>query len=691
MRRLLSLSVLLPGLASAALPAIGEAPYRPGEVLVQYHEGLRAADAVAAKSRLGLATKLQLPAADAELLQLPSVTDVPAALRLLRTDPAVRWAEPNYLRFRAAAIPDDPLFGELWGLRNTGQANYFSGGPAGVPGADMNLVNAWDADGDGTPDRTGDGSVTVAVIDDGFALAHPDLAANFVAGRDTRDDDSNPSAGSGDSHGTLVAGCVGAVGNNAQGVAGVAWNVRLMPIRFGFDTASAIAAYDYARLNGAKVVNASFGGPGFSQMELEAIARLRDADVLLVASAGNNDSNIDRSRWSYPANYALPNIVAVAATNRQDGIASYSQYGPLTVDLAAPGLQIVTTEVAGGYTPAPGVTGTSFAAPYTAGAAALIRMVHKGADYRETKARLLEGTAPGADTRLRVATGRLDVDAALDLTPRPNLVIRSLRLVDGGNGVLDPGESAMLEITVANQWLAATDVRGTLSVDDGAAGSSGGIIAFGSIARDGSATASFPISLPVAATGHQELRLRLALIADGGYSVTRGALLETGRLTLGQTFSDRIQADPYDEFHTWHLDVPAGLPRLRFRSGAGQDIDLLIKRGQPAQYQISLDVDPDSGEQIFETDADRIGGDESGNEEVVIDNPPAGTWFVTVVNYAQAPDTAYTLLADTEAGSADGGGGGALLAPGLLAAWLWRRRVKRSTPPGAGEPGCGWR
>ena len=680
MRTSLVLLALLPFPALAALPAPREAPYRAGEVLVQYREGATSATAVTAKARFGLVARLALPAARAELLAVPSVMTVPQAVEMLRADPAVAWAEPNYLRPRLAAIPNDPLFGEQWGLRNTGQPNYVSGGPAGVPGADMNLPNAWDANGDGVADRTGDGSVTVAVIDDGFDLDHPDLAANFVPGRDVRDDDNNPRGGGDDTHGTLVAGCVGAIGNNGTGIAGVAWNVKLLPIRFGFDTASEIAAYDHARAQGARVINASFGGPGFSQMEFEAIGRLRSAGILLVAAAGNSDSNIDQAQLSYPANYDLDNIVAVASTNRQDGIASYSQYGPTTVDIAAPGLQIVTTAVGGGYSPRPGVTGTSFAAPYTAGAAALLRMQYPSADYRELRARLMEGAATGDDVGLRVASGRLDVDAALDLAARPSLVIRSLRVIDGGNGVLDPGESAQLEVTVANQWLAASAVQGRLSVDGGAATTDGMPVLFGAIARDGSATARFPISLPASASGYRQLRLRLALTAPG-YAITRSALLDTGRLLDGQQVSQTIQTDQYDEFHTWHIDVPAGQRELRFRSRAGQDIDLLVKRGAPPRYQISLDVDPDSGDQVFETDADAIGGDTGGDEDVRIDNPAAGTWFVTVVNYAQVANTPYTLAAGTALGAPpggddddSGGGGGAWWMPGLLAAWAWRRR-----------------
>lgn len=670
----------LPGFAAAEQSGTDtRAPHRPDEVLVRYRAGAHTVEAVQAKRRLGLSLKQALPSADLELLRLPSITTLEAALGLLQADPAVELAEPNYLRYPAEFIPNDPLFGQQWGLRNSGQANFVAGGPAGTVGADMRLPAAWDADGDGSPDRTGDGSLIVAVIDDGFQLNHSDLAANFLPGTDTASGDGNPAASPGENHGTLVAGCIGAPGNNGIGVAGVAWNLKLLPIRFGFDTASAIAAYDYARQQGARVVNASYGGPGFSQLEMDAIARLQQADVLLVAAAGNNDSNIDDSQLSYPANYALPNILSVAASNRQDGIASFSQFGPTTVDIAAPGLQIVTTALGGGWSTSPGVTGTSFATPYTAGAAALVRMSYPGADYLETKARLMEGAAVGNEVGLRVASGRLDVAAALDLAPRPSLVIEAVRLIDGGNGVLDPGETAQLEIRLRNQWLAATAVSGQLSVDDGAATVAGGAQGFGNLARDGVASARFPISLAAGSSGHRQLRLRLSLSASGGYSARRGLLLETGRLQDRETAQGLLQTDTYDEFHTWHFEAPAGLRALRFESKAGEDIDLLIKRGQPARYQISLDVDPDSGEQVFATDADQVGGAAGGDESVTLNNPEAGTYFVTVVNYAQRQNTAYSLRAvsnpeATQDGAGDGGGG-AWFAFGLLPAlWLRRRR-----------------
>ena len=354
---------LMASLAAPAAQAIGPAhganpasedsaashlPYRSGELVVKYRAQVGASAATAMKAAYGLKTGESMFGGRFERLMLPSALDVPGAVAMLASDPRVEYAEPNFLRRRSAAIPNDPLFGSQWGLRNTGQANFVAGGPAGISGADLNAGNAWDADGDGVADRAGRGNVVIAIIDDAFETTHPDLAANMVAGYDFVDNDSDPRpASSSESHGTAVAGAAAAVGNNGIGVAGAAWNERIMPLRFGYDVASQLRAFDYARLNGARIVNASYGGPGYSQSEFDAIAMLDAAGILFVASSGNQDSNLDFSGATYPANYRVPNVLAVAATNRQDGIASFSTFGPVTVPLAAPGLQIVTTTLNG--------------------------------------------------------------------------------------------------------------------------------------------------------------------------------------------------------------------------------------------------------------------------------------------------------------------------------------------------------
>ncbi len=694
--------------AFAALPAHRAPPYREGEVLVKYHTP---AKALGEAARYGLTPERQLMHGSVQLMKLPAFTTVAQMLDVLRADPAIAAVEPNFIRRKLAVVPNDPLFPEQWGLRNTGQANFVNGGPPGNPGGDLHLVDAWDGDGNGSVDRTGAG-VTVAIIDDGFQLDHPDLAANFIAGRDTADDDDDPTAHDGDTHGTLVAGAVGARGNNGIGVAGVAWNVSLLPLRIRFDeSASELEAIQFARDHGAQIINASFGGPGFSQTELDTIRALAGNDILFVAAAGNENSNLDRSQFSYPANLDAENIVAVAATNRQDEIASFSTYGPVTVDVAAPGLQIITTSVGSGYsTPTGcnddgpngscGVSGTSFAAPYTAGVAALIKSAIPSAGFREIKARLIEGADPGQDpanlARRRVAGGRVDAARSLSLAPRPSLTLRSVVVADG-NGRLDPGETTNIDVVVQNLWQPANHIAATLHAVNDAVSVNGAPQLLASLGTGQAQTLRFSVSVPAATRPHQEVFFDLALSADG-YAATRSFALEIAELLDGVQVSETLQTDLYDEFHTYHFDVPstADIGEIDFDTTSSKDIDILVKRNAPPHYLVELGTpcpenDDDPG--VCFEDADQVGGSSSGDEHVAFTNPAPGTYYVTVVNFAHGPDPQpYTLRAKlvhrptgggttggTTGGTGSGGGGGGGGALGLeaLLALCALARVRR--------------
>lgn len=710
--RKLAWITLLALVAPLARPALAVAPaqsppvYREGEAIVQYREGAGAASSRELRETLGLTALRPLRHGRAELVALPRVTTTRDALRLLRGHPAVALAEPNFVR-HARALPNDPLFGDLWGLHNTGQPNFVAGGPPGVAGADMDMIAAWDPDGDGIFQRTGDGSVTIAVIDDSVTTSHEDLVDNIVAGYDFANNDTNPNPdpNTDQQHGTLVAGAAAARGNNGKGVAGTAWNVKVMPLKFAFDVASHIAALDFARDHGAHIINASFGGPGFSQAEADAINDLAGNGILYVAAAGNDDSNTDVARLNYPANYDAPNIVAVAATNRQDNIASFSQYGALTTDVAAPGLQIVTTaNGASSYLTSPGVSGTSFSAPYTAGIAALIRSVYPSAAYGEMRARLIEGAEPANGVNLRTAGGRVNAARSLDLSPRPALVIESVDWVDN-NDVLDPGETLSVDITLRNLWQDATNVTGTLAADNGVSVASRADVAFGPIPGGSTATARFDLEVASGITQHRYVHFTLALGAGGGYAAERGFIAEIGRLALGTTVTQAFAArdvDLYDEFHAWHVDLtslPAGHNELVIETTSSAtgvnspDIDLLVKHGAPPQYNITVGVNPEdpgffctSGTTENCQDPDtRISAGGNGNEQVAIRNPAPGTYHIVIVNFAQLDDgLTYTLRAYTRSGGGSitggSGGGGAMPAAGLalLLALAALRRVRRA-------------
>ena len=712
MRKILTatLAVLPVAAAFAGMPRHPLPVHREGEVLVTYRDAVVAKQAGPAKAELGLTVKRQLRGGRVELLSLPSYLTTDNAIGLLRDDPAVERAGPNFLRYPRQTLPDDPYFGDQWGLHNTGQPNFSPSGPAGVDDADMDLPEAWDPDGNGTFDRTGDGAVTIAIIDDSFKTDHPDLAANFVAGYNFVNNNTNVSPAGDEEHGTLVAGAAGAIGDNAIGVAGTAWNVKLIPLKFDFDVADHIAALEFAAENGADIVNASFGGPGYEQSEEDAIAAL--GDVLYVAAAGNDDSNTDFGQLNYPSNLDAPNIVSVAATNRQDNIASFSQYGALTTDVAAPGLQIVTTDKTPGYSTASncgsggscGVSGTSFSAPYTAGIAALIKSHVPGPPgYQEMKARLIEGAEAVNDVAQRTQGGRVNAANSLDIAARPALVIDAIDWVDD-NDRLDPGEDLSIDITLRNLWQGATAITGTLTADNGVTVTSGPEV-FADIPASGTATASFDLTV-AGITEHRYVHFTLQLTAAGGYTATRGFIAEIGELGLVTTVTQDFAAiddDLYDDFHAWHIDFDGTLPDdhnqlvIETTSSAtgvtSPDIDLLVKQGVPPRYSITVGINPETDSGFFCTSGTTsncqdpttfISAGANGSERVVINNPTAGTYHMVIVNFAQLDDgLTYTLRAYTRHGtiSRPGGGGGGSLPAFALAAFalaaLARRRLRR--------------
>jgi subtilisin family serine protease len=366
-----TLVLSLTGIASAAPPR----PI-PGELIVRYKEGKSLPERANFRARLQADLVKEFPMFRMEHVKLRGGSTEAAIARFAR-DPDVEYVEPNF-EITLDAIPNDPRFPELYGMRNTGQTG-------GTPGADIRATNAWDV-------FTGDPNLKIGVIDTGVDYNHPDLAANVwtnpgeipgnnldddnngyvddIHGYDFVNNDGDPFDDNG--HGTHCSGTIAGVGDNNVGVTGVNWHAKIIGIKFlsaggSGSTAGAIAGVQYAIAVGCKLTSNSWGGGGFSQALLDVINAAGAAGQLFVAAAGNSSANTDVSPH-YPSSYNSPYVIAVAATDHNDNLASFSNFGATTVDLAAPGVAILSCQPGGGYQL---LSGTSMATPHVAGVVGL--------------------------------------------------------------------------------------------------------------------------------------------------------------------------------------------------------------------------------------------------------------------------------------------------------------------------------
>lgn len=425
--------LLLATMFSAQTTKQEERPlFIPGEVVVRVSDPSLMAAMPSSKS---------LGPSDIFVVKDTTGKDVNALVDELQSRPGVIYAEPNYLYY-ASETPNDPQFNQLWGLHNTGQTG-------GAADADIDAVEAWDV-------QKGSADILVAVIDTGVDYKHPDLAANMWTnpGEDPWADPNDPTSGNGidddnngfiddwrgwdfvnrdndpfddNVHGTHVAGTIGAVGNNGIGVTGVNWTVEIMPLKFLSSSGSgslsdAIEAITYAARFGAHVMNNSWGGGGRSQALEDAIKFANQQGSLFVAAAGNNGTDNDATP-NYPSNYDVENVLAVAAIDHEGNLAVFgsgggggicggclgevlpvpgSNYGATTVDLAAPGKNILSTTPNNGYQ---SLSGTSMATPHVAGIAALTLAQFPALTNIQLKTRLMASVDVKSGLQGKMVTG----------------------------------------------------------------------------------------------------------------------------------------------------------------------------------------------------------------------------------------------------------------------------------------------
>jgi large repetitive protein len=385
---ILLLSLYLTGSVSNLWAAQGDQrrpPYVPGEVLVKFKASTSPMKVQEVNIGIGASVKREFHHIGLKNLRLSGQFSVPEAVEQYRKDPSVEYAQPNYI-LSISSTPTDPDFNKLWGLVNTGQTG-------GTPGADIQMVEAWNIT-PGSPD------VVIAVIDTGVTLDHPDLAGNllgcwdFINGANGGTCLPNPDL---HGHGTHVAGTIAGVANNEIGITGVMQLAKVMALRFldadGFgNTDDAVAAILFAANNEARIINASWGSEGRASDApalYDAIAYAATKNVLFVAAAGNSAADMEVFPFA-PSGFNLPNIITVAATDNADQLAGFSNYGPTTVDLGAPGVSIYSTYPPDGYEY---LDGTSMAAPHVSGVAGLILSAYPdiSLSYQQVKNTILNG------------------------------------------------------------------------------------------------------------------------------------------------------------------------------------------------------------------------------------------------------------------------------------------------------------
>jgi thermitase len=408
---------LLVALLLAAAPAEAAAPAASGRLLVGFKKGVSTDRQQRLLSGLDgrIAQRFKsIRGGRLVVVRRRSGRATDALRKRLARSSEVAYAEPDFFLFTSAPkTPDDPFYPLQYALVDSSSDH------------DIDAPTAW---------GTRSSCAKVAILDTGIDTDHPDLVNNVYKSEDKpnngKDDDKNgyvddtyglnviKGKGSGeddDGHGTHVSGIVAGRGNNDVGVSGVCWSSKLLAVKFmnskgKGSTSDAIAGIDYAVKQGFKIINCSFGSSSSSSSLHDAVDYAQDHNTLLVVAAGNDGENIDKHPL-YPASYSDSNILAVAASTSDDELADFSNFGSTAVDVAAPGDNIYSTYLGGGYRT---LSGTSMAAPYAAGVAALLRKQESDATYGNLRYAIRHKVDKPPALNGKVAyDGRLNAEKAL--------------------------------------------------------------------------------------------------------------------------------------------------------------------------------------------------------------------------------------------------------------------------------------
>ncbi len=423
--------------------------YVEGELLVKFKNGTASSAAFSVNSKFGAKIAQEFPDLGWQVVKLPEKMSLSEGLANYRSSDEIIEAQPNYI-YHVQNTPNDVQYSSLYGMTRIG------------------APTAWDT-------TTGSANVVVAVIDTGVRYTHEDIAANMwrnpaeISGNGIDDDgngyiddyygydfinnDSDPNDDY--DHGTHVAGTIGAAGNNTLGVVGVNWNVKIMALKIHDNTgnstsAKIIEAYNYVRMMknrgvNIRVTNNSYGGCneacGYDQATKDAIDAASNQNLVTVFAAGNGNYNNDVTP-SYPASYVSPNLISVAASTSTDARSSFSQWGPTSVDVAAPGSGIIslTRTADNSYG---SKSGTSMATPHTAGAIALLSAANPNLSAASLKATLMNTVDQmPAWNGIVLSGGRINVSTAI-----LNQTVCSYNLSANGQTVASSGTSSSVGVT----------------------------------------------------------------------------------------------------------------------------------------------------------------------------------------------------------------------------------------------------